>query len=336
MRLWVDNELLIDQWKEQAPTTYSAQKYLGSGHHLIRVDYYENTGGAVAKVSWRQVTQPVGGWRGEYYNNKSLSGYPAVVRDDPEINFFWGYGSPAPGINTDNFSVRWSRTLDFPARNYRFTMTVDDGARLFVNGHLLIDAWRDQSPTTYSGDIYLPGGPVTLQMEYYENTGGAVAQLSWGPPGPPPPPPPPTPPPSNAIIVDDSGPGFVKGGLARGWRMAPLGHGGQMTWTRNNAWRWANYNWGRWYPNLTPGWYEVFVFIPSQYANTTNARYWVATSGGYTLRVVNQARYSDQWVSLGRYWFQGTGKEYISLADITYEPYLSRYLAFDAVKWEPR
>ena len=30
------------------------------------------------------------------------------------------------------------------------------------------------------------------------------------------------------------------------------------------------------------------------------------------------------------------GEEYVSLADITYEPYLSRYIAFDAVKWEPR
>ena len=58
MRLWVDNELLIDQWRDQAPATFSASKYLGPGHHLVRVEYYEDFGGAVARVSWTQGTPP--------------------------------------------------------------------------------------------------------------------------------------------------------------------------------------------------------------------------------------------------------------------------------------
>ena len=32
--------------------------------------------------------------------------------------------------DADGFSVRWSRSLALPAGNYRFTMTVDDGAPL--------------------------------------------------------------------------------------------------------------------------------------------------------------------------------------------------------------
>ena len=181
LRLWVDDELLIDQWQDHAPTTYHAQKALAYGHHLLKVEYYENGGGATAQVSWQQVSQPILGWRGEYYNNKSLSGYPVVVRDEAAINFRWGHGSPAPGVvDADGFSVRWSLSRDFPAGSYRFTMTTDDGARLYVNGHLLIDAWKDQAPTTHIGDIYLPGGSITMQMEYYENQGGAMALLSWG------------------------------------------------------------------------------------------------------------------------------------------------------------
>jgi hypothetical protein len=201
VRLWVDDELLINQWRDQAATTFTAPRYLGPGHHLVKVEYYENFGNATVKVSWTQNLPPppppppgFGHWRGEYFNNKSLSGPPALVRDDPHINFNWGNGSPGPGyVNSDYFSVRWSRNLDLSPGNYRFSMTVDDGARLFINGHLLIDAWREQGPTQYTGDIYLPGGPVTAQMEYYENAGGAVAQLSWTPAqNPPPPPPPPT------------------------------------------------------------------------------------------------------------------------------------------------
>lgn len=197
IRVWVDEELLIDQWHDHAATTYTAQKYLGAGHHLVRVEYYERFGDATVKVSWSQGAPPpppsITRWRGEYYNNKSLSGPPSVVRDDREINFNWGGSSPAPGlIDSDGFSARWSRTMDLPADNYHFSMTVDDGARLFVNGHLLIDAWKDQAPRTYTGDIYLPGGSIMLQMEYYENTGGAVANLAWNSGSPPPPPPPST------------------------------------------------------------------------------------------------------------------------------------------------
>jgi hypothetical protein len=243
MRVWVDDELIIDQWRDQPPTTYTAQKYLGAGHHLVRVEYYENFGGAVARVAWMQAPK-VGGWRGEYFNNKSLSGSPALVRDDPEINFYWGSSSPAPGqVDADGFSVRWSRSLDLPRGNYRFTMTVDDGARLFVNGHLLIDAWKDQPARTYTGDLYLPGGPITAQMEYYENTGAAVAQLAWSIVDNPPPPPPP--PPADRIgsvtvyrLNVRSGPGLnypIMGGLWRGQQVRLLGRNGAATWLKMEA-----------------------------------------------------------------------------------------------------
>lgn len=252
VRLWVDDQLLIDRWHDHAATTYTAQKYLGAGHHLVRVEYYENSGEAVIKVSWTQggplptPTPPpppgYGVWRGEYFNNKSLSGPPAVVRDEPQINFNWGGSSPVPGVvTTDGFSARWSRNLDLPPDNYRFTMTVDDGARLFINGHLLIDAWKEQAPTSYSGDIYLPGGPVTAQMEYYENTGGASTQLSWTPANNPPPPPPP----SNTIgyvtaywLNVRTGPNLyspVSGSLYRGDQVRLLGRNWPGTWLKIEA-----------------------------------------------------------------------------------------------------
>lgn len=180
IRIWIDGDLLIDQWHDHAPTTYTAERYLGAGHHLVKVEYYENDGVAVARLSWAQVDD-IQGWRGEYYNNRTLSGSPSLVRDDAKIDFSWGSASPAPGlVDSDVFSIRWTRNPDLRAGNYRFTMTVDDGARLYVNGHLLIDAWKDQPPHTYTGDIYLAGGVITVQMEYYESFGDATARLAWG------------------------------------------------------------------------------------------------------------------------------------------------------------
>ncbi|MHC4676941.1 MAG: PA14 domain-containing protein, partial [Planctomycetota bacterium] len=56
----------------------------------------------------------------------------------------------------------------------------DDGVRLWVDGQLIIDDWEDQSPTLNSGQIQLNDfGPYDIEMEYYENGGGAVARLYW-------------------------------------------------------------------------------------------------------------------------------------------------------------
>jgi hypothetical protein len=102
-----------------------------------------------------------------------------VVREDPAIGFNWTDVAPARGVDRDKFSVRWTQRINFSPGNYRFEMTVDDGGRLWVNGRRLIDAWRIQSPTTYVGEIYLPGGSTPVKMEHFDNLRGAVAQLSW-------------------------------------------------------------------------------------------------------------------------------------------------------------
>ncbi len=328
MRVWVNGELIINMWYDHGPITVSADKSLATGHHLVVVEYYENTVGAVARFSWAPVSTPISGWRGEYFNNTTLSGAPALVRDDAQVNFNWGAGSPAPGIGADGFSVRWTRNLNSTAGMYRFTMTVDDGGRLWVNNYLLIDAWRDQSATTYTGDIYLPTGAIPVKMEYYENVGGAAAILSWFSGSMPSSP--------GAVVVDDVDTGFVRGGSPTGWRTVAEGYNGRLTWTRNNDRTRSNYNWARWYPALAPGRYEVFVFIPERYSTTSRARYWVSHADGFTLHTVNQSANGNRWVSLGTYRFRGTRADYVSLADVTYEPRVSRLIAFDAVKWEPR
>jgi hypothetical protein len=194
----------------------------------------------------------------------------------------------------------------------------------------LIDAWKDQAPRTYTGEIYLPGGNVPVKMEFYERTGGARAQLSWaktdGSPAPPP----------GAVIVDNGAKGFVKGGATSAWRNEPEGYDGDLLWTKNNDRVRPNYNWARWYPGLKAGRYEVFVYIPHRFTTTAKARYWISHRDGLTLRVVDQSAYSNQWVSLGTYRFRGSSDDYVSLSDVTFEPYLSRLIAFDAVKWVSR
>jgi hypothetical protein len=143
LRVYIDGSLLINEWCEHPAKTVPADRALNGGHHLLVVEYYENTVDAVARLSWAPVAT-ITNWRGEYFNNKTLSGRPALVRNDAQINFAWGGGSPAPGtIGKDGFSVRLTRTLNLAAGNYRFSMTVNDGGCLCVNGHLQTDAWKD-------------------------------------------------------------------------------------------------------------------------------------------------------------------------------------------------
>jgi exopolysaccharide biosynthesis protein len=121
----------------------------------------------------------ISAWRGEYWNNRNLSGPAILCRNDNTINFDWGNSGPGVGVNNDNFSARWTRTMNFSTGRYRFRLSGDDGLRLWVNNNLLIDQWKDQGRTEYTADIDLAAGNHNLKVEYYENGGGANVTLRW-------------------------------------------------------------------------------------------------------------------------------------------------------------
>jgi hypothetical protein len=323
LRLYVDGQPVVDAWFDHPVRTFTSEIALAEGDHDVVVTYYEATGVAVAKVSWVRASVLPGEWRGEYFDNRWLGGAPVLIRSDESIDFDWGYGSPGAGIPPDNFSVSWTRTVDFSPGRYRFTATADDGVRLWVGDQVVIDQWRDQWAQSHSGTIYLVGN-ARVHMEIYEHTGVAVARLRWTRVEEPP---------SGEVTVDDGDPGFDKGGAAATWHTAAEGHDGDLLWTWTNDRVRANYNWAHWYPDLAPGRYEVLVHVPERYGTTSHARYWISHAGGFTMRQVDQSSNRGRWVSLGTYRFRGSRKDYLSLADVTFEPYLSRRIAFDAAKW---
>lgn len=128
------------------------------------------------------------GLRGQYWANHlaNFTGNPTLTRTDSTVNFDWNNNSPDPSIPTTDYSVKWTGYVQ-PQFNetYTFYITVDDGGRLFVDGVELINGWVDQAPTQYSGSIALTAGKHTIEMDYYQNGGGAVATLSWSSPSTP-------------------------------------------------------------------------------------------------------------------------------------------------------
>ncbi len=145
----------------------------------------EITAGGVkhAGAVWRFTTiGPEAGAKGEYFTGMVPGGAPALTRIDRTIDFNWGNpGGPGDPIPVDQFSARWTADLEVAVEDtYTFTTNTDDGVRLWLNGVQIIDQWVDQAPTdARSAPIALKPGIYSLQMDYYENSGGAVARLYW-------------------------------------------------------------------------------------------------------------------------------------------------------------
>ena len=120
------------------------------------------------------------GLAGSYFDNRQLSGTP-LLRTDPNINFNWGSGSAYSPLLIDNFSVRWEGTINIPADgSYTFSITTDDGGRLWIDGNSVIDSWTTQRETKKSGTVNdLKAGLHALKMEYFDASAGAIAKLAW-------------------------------------------------------------------------------------------------------------------------------------------------------------
>ena len=182
MRVWIDGALVIDEWQDSQARTMAVDLPMTTGEHEIEVRYYEAGGNAVAKFWWGPAggppDAPVNRWQGVYFNNQYLGGPPAFTRADNEIDFNWKTGSPWPTIAHDHFSARWTGNFDHAPGSYRFSVVTDDGVRLWINNHLIIDEWHDNQDITYQAEVLLPGGTVPLRLDYYENTGAALIKLT--------------------------------------------------------------------------------------------------------------------------------------------------------------
>lgn len=59
VRLWVDNQLLIDQWNDHPLTVHTRQVALEAGRRYdLKLEFYERGGGAIARLLWASPSQP--------------------------------------------------------------------------------------------------------------------------------------------------------------------------------------------------------------------------------------------------------------------------------------
>ena len=127
------------------------------------------------------VNGSVPGVKAEYFNNQELRGPAALVRTEQRIDSNWGRFQPTTQLNENSFSVRWSGKLTPPeSGKYTLGFVADDGARLYLDGQLLVDAWEKNPTKTVTKEVALEAGrSYDLRMEYFQNNREAVAKLVW-------------------------------------------------------------------------------------------------------------------------------------------------------------
>lgn len=187
IRVYVDGVRVINDWNHQVYTAadHIVDLALTAGYHTVVVEYYQAPGQSQVDVRWAKVattscgTATTGSWLGQYYANATLTGSPAMCRNDSTIDFDWESGSPQAGtIPADRFSVRWTRLYDVAsAGTYRIRAGSDDGVRVYVDGVLVIDYWRDRSYGESEAEAYISAGRHTVVFEFYENGGLAEATI---------------------------------------------------------------------------------------------------------------------------------------------------------------
>jgi hypothetical protein len=180
VRLWIDEVPLINAWQDQSARERTVDYTPVRGKREIKVEYYEREGDAQIRVWWEKLANPsYPEWKGEYWNNRDLSGAPALVRNDANVDFDWGTAAPAPGLPVDDFAARWTRTVTLSAGIYRLYAQADDSVRVYLDGALIIDEWHGSTETTYSIDRAIDGGTHQFKIDYAEHSRDARGRFWW-------------------------------------------------------------------------------------------------------------------------------------------------------------
>lgn len=175
VRLWVDGQLVIDNWVDTPYSMRYARRQMTAGYHEVKVEYYEAGGAAAANLC----IAPHGQFCAEYYSNTTLANWPITTIWESAVNKNWGSGSPGGGISVDTFSVRWRGRHYFNGATQVFRACADDGIRVFIDGVPIINRWQLQPYTCVSQSYAPAAGWHNVRVEYFEQSGGAAAKVIW-------------------------------------------------------------------------------------------------------------------------------------------------------------
>ena len=131
------------------------------------------------------------GLRAEYFAGDQLQAPPSLTQVDPQIWFGPKHVWPEKLAGEKAFSARWSGTIEPRfSEEYTFALYLRGGARLRVNGQVILDSWDDQKERKeFSKPVRLRSGQRTsIECEWRwtaKSKGDPEAHLSWESPSQP-------------------------------------------------------------------------------------------------------------------------------------------------------
>ena len=118
-----------------------------------------------------EVSSPGNGAVGFFYNNADFVGVPEIGHAD-EMSFDWSYQNPVPGINHENFSIKWLTFLKVPVTSdYTFRCESDDGCAVLLNDEVIVKHFMGVSGGAESDDVH-------TWLDSYKDGKGAGGKLS--------------------------------------------------------------------------------------------------------------------------------------------------------------
>lgn len=121
-----------------------------------------------------------------YYGTGTLT-FPTALSSGTvtSINHNWGSGNVLNSGRAEQVLVKYWGQIYVPgtgSQTLTFYNSSDDGFWMKIDNQVVINDWQEQGPNYYngSGSITLTGGQYyPIEVWYYENGGGAAAQLYW-------------------------------------------------------------------------------------------------------------------------------------------------------------
>lgn len=94
---------------------------------------------------------------------------PLYTENKDELYYAW-WGSPGENINADKFATFSETQFEIEKGKYKISLTSDDGAKLFLDGQLLINHWDVHEPATDEIEVEL-GGQHKIEIEHFDSGG---------------------------------------------------------------------------------------------------------------------------------------------------------------------
>lgn len=192
VKVFIDGNLVLDRWNDgyrEDSVQVSIKDKPNSNDanaHTIEVQYRDV--GSSSNIDFsilpKEEVSATESWVGYVYPNKNLEGNPVVIGGAgaeqiyEKLDINWGEGSPSPMIPNDNFSAKFYKRANFEEGIYQFSLNGDDGFKLYVDGDLKINSWKE-GPNTANASVYIPAGQHEILVEYYEGVSSSRIKLDY-------------------------------------------------------------------------------------------------------------------------------------------------------------